>query len=882
MNISLPSRIAAVGFLIVCATLSVSPIHAVQPSKDELDFFESKIRPLLIDHCYECHSTESGESEGDLLVDSAAAIRRGGAGGPLIGGRDADKTMLMRVIRYDDRNLQMPPDNKLSDESIGLIQRWIEMGAPDPRQENSVETTSSPLDRDPATHWAFVAPERAVMIPDANQGDHDLVDAFAAARATEAQVDLAAEAPGETLVRRLCFDLTGLPPTKQQVDSFVGSDAPEAYTRLVDRLLASPAFGERFGRHWMDVARYADTVGYALGGKERRIKGSDRFRDWTIHAFATDMPYSEMIRHQLAGDRTDPENKSGNLDAMGFLTIGRRFLNRYDTWDDRIDVITRGLQGMTVACARCHDHKFDPIPASDYYSLLGVMQSSSEKADGPSPLMMVDKDPHDTHVLLRGQPGNRGPMAPRQFLTSLRKPDEPKFDDGSGRLQLADRIADPTNPLTARVMVNRIWAQLIGKPLVDSPSDFGFRTEPPAIPEILDDLSADFASHWSVKRLVRRIVMTRIYRQSSTSSDAVQRSDPENRLLTRANTRRRDFESMRDALLMVSGSLDRQMGGEPVEITMSTPVPRRSVYAMIDRQNLPSLFRTFDFASPDAHSPMRYFTTVPQQALYLLNDRQTSELARRASMAIGREAKSSDLDDRIRTAYRQILQRAPESNEIALMREFLVSPVSPLLATADPRSRWSYGIGDVNDDFSVKKFVAFKVFAKGRWQASGVFPSKDANGYVSLGKEGGHPGNSKGQSAVRRWRAPASGTLRVIGQMGHRGEKGDGIQATMLVHGRSIFTEKQVRNNRPFGPLVAQVQEGQFVDFVASPGKDSSYDSFFWRSRIKLTGSDGRVYEADSVKDFSGPIDTDSNKQLDRLAQLVQVLMISNEFAFVD
>ncbi len=335
-------------------------------------------------------------------------------------------------------------------------------------------------------------------------------------------------------------------------------------------------------------------------------------------------------------------------------------------------------------------------------------------------------------------------------------------------------------------------------------------------------------------------------------------------------------------MLVVADSLDHRVGGDPVEITLTTPAPRRSVYAMVDRQNLPALFRTFDFASPDAHSPLRYFTTVPQQALYLLNDRQSTELARRTADRITQQVSSSDANDLIHAAYEQILQRSPNESELAMMKPFLALPVGTAAAQSDPRALWSYGVARTDANHSIANFKPLSVFKKGRWQSQTEFPSKDANGHASLGKDGGHPGNTNDQSVVRRWQAPASGTVRLIGQMGHRGEKGDGVQATILVNNRSIFTETQVRNDRPYGPLASRIEAGQFVDLVASPGKSSSYDSFFWRSQVKLLADDGRVYEADSVKDFSGPFNAESNQPLSRLAQLVQVLMISNEFVFVD
>ncbi len=389
---------------------------------EQSDFFEANIRPLLIDHCYECHSRESGESAGDLRLDSAAAVLQGGSLGPALVAKQPDSSLLVRAVSYEDSELQMPPAGKLDDSSVELIRRWIAMGAPDPRGDDGSPTAKvqSPLDRDPLTHWAFQPPQPAAVDFAPADTARDLIDAVAYRRAVDAGLQVAAEASNETLIRRLYYDLTGLPPSREAIAHFVSSSRPDAYMRLVDSLLATPDFGQRFGRYWMDVSRYADTVGYALAGKTRRHAGSERFRDWTIRAFATDMPYDEMLRHQLAGDRTDPDNKDGNLDAMGFLTLGRKFLNPLDTLDDRIDVISRGLLGMTVTCARCHDHKFDPIPTSDYYSMAGILFSSEEPSDGVSPLMLVDKkNPVDSPVLIRGQLGNRGPIAPRQFLTRI-------------------------------------------------------------------------------------------------------------------------------------------------------------------------------------------------------------------------------------------------------------------------------------------------------------------------------------------------------------------------------------------------------------------------------------------------------------------------------
>ena len=872
--------------LALVARVSAETTTANKPiSKEQADFFEAKVRPLLINHCYECHSQESGESGGELFLDTADAVLRGGTHGSALVPSDPDKSLLFRAVSYDDADLQMPPDGKLDQESIEVMRQWIAVGAPDPRQGSSDQSTKleSPLDRDPQTHWAFQIPKPAQLNFAIDTRSRDLIDALAHRRATESGLVPNVEASRETLIRRLYYDLTGLPPTLEAIERYQQSDRPDAYVRLVDSLLATPAFGEKFGRHWMDVSRYADTVGYALAGKSRRYTGSERFRDWTISAFATDMPYDEMLRHQLAGDRTDPNNEHGNLDAMGFLTLGRKFLNPLDTIDDRIDVISRGLLGMTVTCARCHDHKFDPIPTTDYYSMAGIIFNSDQPDDGASPLMLVDKkNPVDSPVLIRGQAGNRGPVAPRQFLTALRKPDEPRFSDGSGRWELAQRIADPSNPLTARVMVNRLWSCLIGKPLVDSPSDFGFRTKPPAVPEILDDLAVEFAEHWSIKRIVRRIVLTQIYRQSATIDSRAAELDPENQFLARANRKRRDFESLRDSILCVAGALDRSLGGEPVEITLDTPTPRRTIYAMIDRQNLPALFRTFDFASPDTHSPGRYFTTVPQQALHLLNNQQILDLASRTARVVRGEAGSEDPDLLTTAMFRRVLRRDPTDGERQLASLFLSQKVTPPEPTIDARSLWSYGTATMTDNGTPSDFRPFGVFQKDRWQSETEFPSRGPMGHAYLGKETGHTANDQQTAVIRRFTAPFSGKIRLIGTIGHRSDMGDGVQASVWLAGRRIFDERQKSNDRPYGPLNGRIEQGQTVDFVVSPGESPSFDTFYWNVRIRLSGDDRQSVETDSIKHFSGPFNSDSSQPLDRLAQLAQTLLWSNEFAFVD
>jgi hypothetical protein len=855
----------------------------VELSAADERFFESKVRPLLVEHCYECHSREAGESSGELFLDSAAAIAKGGTMGQALVPGKPDESLLIQAVGYEDFDLQMPPAGKLDADSIEILREWVKRGAPDPRrsmEDADLTEPASPLEIDPSSHWAYNPPQRFRGSVSTGEGDVDVIDSIARRAAEEAGLVIAPRCDDETLVRRLYYDLTGLPPGYDQIRRFVQSDSPDKVERLVDQLLASPAYGERFARHWMDVARYADTVGYALAGRERRLKGSERYRDWLIHAFADDLPFDDMIRYQLAGDRFDPENRDGNLDAMGFLTIGRRFLNRFDTIDDRIDVITRGLMGMTVACARCHDHKFDPIPTADYYSLLGVFQSSEEKPDGPSPLMMTDKEkPQDSRIFVRGQPGNRGEVAPRQYLTALRDPDEDRFSDGSGRLELAERLASSDNPLVPRVFVNRVWMWLVGQPLVESTSDFGVRTEPPELVELLDELSAEFSEHWSVKRLVRRIVTSRIYAQSSQpASEAALSIDPENRLAARANRKRRDFESMRDAMLSVCGYLDRRIGGPPVEIHLATPVSRRTLYAMIDRQNLPSLFKTFDFASPDAHTPKRLKTTVPQQALFLMNHPQLGVFARQLADLVRDSAERPS--QQIELLYRRVFGRKPDAGELAACEAFLSSPARERPPEFDSRKAWRYGTAPVNEESRAADFEPFRHFTGSTWQDGEKLPAENELAYASLGVENGHPGRR--HAVVRRWVAPTDGKVEISGMVGHRNDKGDGVELAIWIGDRRVWRENQKKNNRPFRGIRGEIRAGESVDFVVSPRESDSFDSFFLRCQVSLKSGDGKLYGGDSERDFSGPISDAETQPLTRLEQLAQMLLVSNEFFFVD
>jgi len=713
-----------------------------QPEKlspQVVEFFESKVRPVLAERCFRCHGPE--KQKNGLRLDSRETMLRGGESGPVIVPGQPEKSLVMQAIQQMGE-LKMPPDEKLPAEEIANLGAWIKAGAPWPGSVVAKE----PVPETWKTHWAF----QSVKKPTPPLVQHQdrvqtPIDAFILVELERHGLKLSTPADKRTLLRRASFDLIGLPPTSEEIEAFEADAAPDAFAREIDRLLASPHYGERWGRYWLDVARYADTKGYVFQ-EERRYAYAYTYRDYVIQAFNDDVPYNQFILEQLAADRLFAEAKAAGKDpdakslaAMGFLTLGRRFLNnQHDIIDDRIDVTSRGLLGLTVGCARCHDHKYDPIPTKDYYSLYGVFASSAEPKELPlvaapvqtpeylafakelkireqavadyqvknkaeldannrkfkdelralqkkaeawtasspaaPPRAMVLEDlpkPREPRVFLRGNPGSPGPAVPRQFLGVLAGDHRQPFQNGSGRLELAQAIAAPDNPLTARVLVNRVWLHHFGNGLVRTPSDFGLRSEPPSHPALVDYLAARFMEDgWSLKKLHKQIMLSSVYQQGSQPSADAAKLDPENRLWSHMNRRRLDFEALRDALLFVAGQLDTKIGGPAVEMFEAKPSKRRTVYGFIDRQNLPGMLRTFDFASPDASNPQRYETTVPQQALFLMNNAFVLDLAR-GLLKRPELAGVDDVQVRVRKLYRLVYGRGPTAGEITLAERFL-------------------------------------------------------------------------------------------------------------------------------------------------------------------------------------------------------------------
>lgn len=779
----------------------------------ENSFFETKIRPVLATKCYGCHSTKLKAPMGGLVLDTKAGTLKGGALGPAVVPGKPAESHLYKALTFADPHLQMPPTGKLPDAVIADFEQWITSGAPDPRKDAPAAAgTPAPLKgmaiAEGRKWWAFqpVAEKPAPPVKD-TAWLKTKIDSFILAKLEEKRLKPSPAADARTLVRRAYVDLVGYKPNYQEVESFANDSSPDAYEKLIDKLLASPQYGERWGRHWMDVARFAED-NPTSEATNPPYPYAWRYRDWIIEAINKDVPYDRFVKLQLAADLM-PGTSRDDMRALGFLgaapvyhkdqrlsadVIGG-FLT--DDWDERVDAVTRGLMGLTVACARCHDHKFDPILTKDYYGLVGVFASTmrserpmfdvdpqvetrymwmqnrlfdlrysanlltneastvegaaprvekwkaeieSLKAEmkqleerypklvknlekywtfppppqprtpeagaAPPPAAAAARagrnrvltstepfmnavydaaqyvDGSDANytfvtyrpgearnfpVLLHGNVATPGEVVPRQFLSVLSKGDG-RFQSGSGRLELAEKIFTDGAPLTARVIVNRVWDWHFGKPLVPTASDFGTQGEKPTHPELLDDLAARFISHgWSLKWLNGEIMLSAAYRQSSRPRKDTEQIDQGNALLWRMNPRRLDVESYRDSLLRSSGMLSDKMYG-PSEDVDSDGSLRRTVYGRVSRGRLSKLFRLYDFPDPTQTAPGRDLTTSSLQQLFIMN---SSFIQQQASTLAKSVEAEPDNGAKMRSLYRKVLARDPSPKEMDLALSYL-------------------------------------------------------------------------------------------------------------------------------------------------------------------------------------------------------------------
>ncbi len=914
---------------IICLLITVCytrPVMADELDAPGIEFFEAKVRPLLVTHCYECHSEDAAKAEnlqGGLRLDNRAGVQQGGESGPVIVPGKPDESVLIKSVRYSDKALQMPPEQPLSAEQVAILEKWVAMGAPDPREGSAaVASVKRGIDFEAGRQlWAFQKP---VKHPAPNVSDNNWpkqpVDHFVLATLEQRSLQPVRPATRQELIRRATFDVIGLPPTPEEVAAFENDPEPGAWDRVIDRLLASPHYGERWGRYWLDVARYADDQGNSF---LTPTPAAFLYRDWVVKALNDDMPYDEFVRLQIAGDEVPgpAADYVTRLAGLGFQSLGPQFRKgaageakaKADELEDRVDTLSRGILGLTVSCARCHDHKFDPIPTRDYYSLaaayngaewptrmlaspeaieahktwtaqveqqtvglkkwkddqarqhgrlalekadayalaackmlvlrnhqlplddaafakqeslelyflnrwvkvlgessdepifkglreaakqandsaivestdskqqhaealktavtaaLDALKSSEQPATDPAqqptpvppeherlltvlwkdanaPFFVAESDltsvlaePEkqqlanlqtqlDTltvnpapsgpmmpsihgggqamQVFVRGNPENPGEPAPPGFLQILSSPEPQAEGKPFSRLDLANAIVSPQNPLTARVFVNRVWHYHFGRGIVSTLSNFGKLGSPPTHPELLDSLAVQFMeSGWSIKWLHREIMRSATYQLSSAQHAGNMAIDPGNEYLWRMTPRRLDIEAWRDALLSVSGKLDPQVGGPSIDQTTpgvkevegfnffsrlngfeaDNPAGRRrTLYTVVSRYAPNATLTLFDFPEPNVTSDQRNVTTVPQQQLFVLNSPFLFEMSREFAKRLDNAASGDE--DRLRLAWQLAYARLPTGEEVAVALEFLQTPVEP--ATADQMNRW--------------------------------------------------------------------------------------------------------------------------------------------------------------------------------------------------
>jgi hypothetical protein len=764
---SMPRTPVRRSFAWLVLAAACAPASAAEPG---VEFFEKHIRPVLVEKCYSCHSVAANKSKGGLQLDNRDAARKGGDNGPAVVPNEPTKSRVIAALKGLGDVKPMPPKEPLSAEVIARFEEWIKMGAPWP---------DAPVVRAPVmdkNHWSF-QPLRDPPVPRAqNSAPSTPIDAFLGQKLAEKGLTPAGPAERRTLIRRVTFDLTGLPPTPAEVEAFVGDTSADAFAKLVERLLESPAYGEQWGRHWLDVVRYADTCG---DNSDFPVPPAYRYRDYVIKRVNDDVPYDRFLREQIAGDLLPAANdaeRQRQLVATGYLATARRFgsqkIEHHLTIEDVIDNVGKAMLGLSVSCARCHDHKFDPITAADYYGLYGIFDSTkfafpgtelypatedfvalgppaeavalreyekkinalakrhedlkserrrvaqamaagpeaakkvrtkeaveadfkaceAEQADAekhfptfPRAYAVAEGKPHDAKIQRGGNPKLTGDVVPRGFLTVLGGQKVPADEKGSGRRELAEWLTDAKNPLTARVMVNRIWQHHFGRGLVATPNDFGSRGEKPSHPELLDWLATRFIeSGWSVKAMHRLILKSAAYQRAGTDDARNAAIDVNNVYLWKYPRRRLTAEETRDALLMVAGSLDRSAGGPhpfPPEgrfkftqhkpFLDAYPTSRRSVYLMQQRIRKHPFLEVFDGADTNATTAVRSVSTTPLQALFLMNDPFAHEQA--AAWAKRLESVSREDGARIEQAYQDAFARPATRDEVALGEQYLAA-----------------------------------------------------------------------------------------------------------------------------------------------------------------------------------------------------------------
>ena len=812
---NLPISIALIVF-----GFSSSNSYAQAVTKEGIVFFEKSVRPLFAKHCYKCHSSSKGEDKGGLILDSQAGWMEGGDSGPAIVPGNLSESILIEAIEQKDPDFAMPPKYKLSSSEIEDLKKWISMGAPDPRDGTPVKPTPSKINiAEGRNFWSFQSAKSSTL-PDVSDKNwvNDPLDRYILDKLVSEQLIPVADADRATLIRRVTYDVIGLPPTPQEIRDFVNDPATmqNALEQVVNRLLDSKHFGERWGRHWLDVVRYGESMGRT---RNYPFPFAWKYRDYVIDSFNNDKPYNQFVTEQLAGDllpSKDNRQSDEQHIATGFLALGSMDLNerdkekfQLDVIDDQIDVTGRAFMALTTGCARCHDHKFDPIPTTDYYAMAGIFKSTNtlsgygnrqgggnklnrnalislsdnqvatavtEPVKPPKPsarevklqgqvaklkkeeksltdrlkafrkrtnskqkkvsanepkqfnpqrtqqrikqirnqvkrlekqignlanglnngtsisgnLAMGARDSQNItncKVRIRGDVDNSGAEIPRGVPQVLTNGTQPKLPDkSSGRLEFARWISDPSHPLTARVMVNRVWHHLFGQGIVRTVDNFGYSGEKPSHPKLLDHLALRFTGemNWSIKKLISAIVLSHSYRLASEYSQKNYSIDPDNTLFWRANVRRLEAEALRDAMMSVAGTLNLDPAkGSLVQKLKSGEVGKnggmqslksfehRSVYLPIVRNYVPEFLQVFDFAEPASVIGRRDITTVSTQALFLLNDKFVIDQSVATAKRLLDDDRLENQEERIAGAYLLAFGRTPSGAELSQFRKYL-------------------------------------------------------------------------------------------------------------------------------------------------------------------------------------------------------------------
>ena len=543
--------------------------------------------------------------------------------------------------------------------------------------------------------WAFVSPSKVdpPKIDDRGWSRGD-IDFFVLSEMKKNELEPEGDASSEVLARRIFYDLIGLPPSSDEVEQFKEDTDEKKYEKLIDSLLARPEYGEKMASSWLNVARYAEDQAHQVGNNVKFFyPHAHRYREWVIKSYNSDLPYDQFIRLQLAADQIEGVSNE-DLVALGFLGLGPQYYDRgrlevkAEEWEDSVDVVSRGFLALTVACARCHDHKYDPISVTDYHALAGVFASTQihkrELANdgGAKTVIHVVKDgkAQDLPIYNRGDVQDKGEVVPRAFLKILSGEDSKRFTKGSGRLELAEAISDPQNPLTARVAVNRIWQMLFGRGLVYTTSNFGHLGARPTHPELLDHLAISFIEGgWSVKSLMKKILLSSTYRQSSLVSSDKRIKDEENKFYSYFKRRRLSAEMIRDSMLTVSGQLERGDSGKESNLISNQKNLRRTVYGRISRKELDHYLALFDYPDANIHSSSRDETVTPSQKLYFLNSSFVLARSSAVALALVTEDKAGSVDK----IYRRILSRPPSMEELSNAIEFIKS------GKEKEKERWS-------------------------------------------------------------------------------------------------------------------------------------------------------------------------------------------------